>query len=52
MLGTGTHRAPLKQALVKLDDIWDNFFPYASQPGHPQRSKRRIEPAVGNIVDQ
>jgi hypothetical protein len=21
-----------KQALVKLDAIWDNFFPYASQP--------------------
>ena len=23
---------PLKQALVKLGGIWDNFFPYANQP--------------------
>ena len=30
--GQGLTVPPLKQALVKLDGIWDNFFPYASQP--------------------
>ncbi len=30
--GQGLTVPPLKQALVKLDDIWDNFFPYAGQP--------------------
>jgi hypothetical protein len=28
--GQGLTVPPLKQALVKLDGIWDNFFPYAS----------------------
>lgn len=30
--GQGLSVPPLKQALGKLDGIWDNFFPYASQP--------------------
>ena len=30
--GQGLTVPPLKQALGKLDGIWDNFFPYASQP--------------------
>jgi len=30
--GQGLTVPPLNQALVKLDGIWDNFFPYASQP--------------------
>lgn len=29
--GHGLTVPPLKQALVKLDTIWDNFFPYANQ---------------------
>jgi len=29
--GQGLTVPPLKQALVKLDTIWDNFFPYANQ---------------------
>jgi len=29
--GRGLTVPPLKQALVKLDTIWDNFFPYAGQ---------------------
>jgi hypothetical protein len=30
--GQGLTVPSLKQALAKLDGIWDNFFPYASQP--------------------
>jgi hypothetical protein len=33
--GQGLTVPPLKQALVKLDGIWDNFFPYANQPAEP-----------------
>ena len=33
--GQGLTVPPLKQALVKLDRIWDNFFPYANQPAEP-----------------
>ena len=33
--GQGLTVPPLKQALVKLDGIWDNFFPYANQATAP-----------------
>ena len=29
--GRGLTVPPLQQALVKLDTVWDNFFPYAGQ---------------------
>lgn len=33
--GQGLTVSPLQQALVKLDDIWDNFFPYANRAAEP-----------------